>query len=269
MVALLALRGLPACQEASIPKDVRVALTSPVGVADVSFLYPIPEKLGQRTSLIGASQEGAHEGVDGAFAVGFRALLLSRVGAQNLVRATFMGSEQVGLTWRFGGFDIDGDIPTPIEIPLVSQLEQIFRNNDETGLTFEDAAAYPASPSEDDFTLFFSASGADAATDAQRRSAYAAAVRIENPLFHSPDTIDCATCHAVRRHAERAYGLSGEGLEELFLHPTGLPLEGATIEQTNELRAFGYLGNKPSVSQRTVNETAQVVAHVNGVVLEP
>lgn len=210
------------------------------------------------------------EGVDGAFADGLRDVLLRHAGEKNLTRVTFMGNEQVGLVWRFGGFEYQNGELSPISIKLVDVTEQTFHNEDLAGATFENAGSFPVSPSIDDIRLFFNPTQADAASDAERQAAYDAALRIESPEKNSPDTIDCATCHAAmaaRQFAEQRYGLVADGNPNLYQHPDGLPLEGANIEATNELRAFGYLEDRTSISQRVVNETAAVVAHVNEVVV--
>lgn len=205
------------------------------------------------------------EGIDGRFGAGLRTLLLAHAGRDNLTRVTFMGVEQVGQAWRFGGFEVEGGVMRPMQIPLVSVNEQTFKNHDLDGVTFDQAGTVPVSPAVDDIRLLFDPAGLATATQDERRSAYRKALRIENPKSNSPDTIDCATCHAAsaaRRFVERTYGLSPDGAAELYAHPRGLPLSGAKGTATNELRAFGYFDDHPSISPRTVNETAEVVEHV-------
>ena len=211
----------------------------------------------------------AREGIEGPFSRALRALLLAHVGRENLTRVTFMGVEQVGQAWRFGGFDLEGGKLVPMKIPLVDVTEETFHNRDLDGVTFSAASTAPVSPAAEDIRLLFDPLALSAARDDERRAAYGHALRIENPTMTSPATVDCATCHvamAARRFAERAHGLSSLGAPDLYTHPRGLPLAGATVERTNELRALGYLGARPSVSQRTVNETAVVVEHVNTIV---
>jgi len=208
----------------------------------------------------------AREGVEGPLARGLRSALLARIGRENLTRVTFMGVEQVGQAWRFGGFDVQGGGLVPMKIPLVDVTEETFQNRDLAGATFSYAATGPISPAPDDIRLLFDPALLASATDEQRRTAYRHALRIESPRTNSPATIDCATCHvtmAARRFAERTHGLSPAGMSDLYQHPRGAPLGGATVERTNELRAFGYFDARPSISQRTVNETAEVVEHVN------
>lgn len=217
---------------------------------------------------VGVHPALAREGLEGPFAAGVRALVLAHAGRDNLTRVTFMALEQVGQAWRFGGFDIEGGMLRPMTIPLVGVTEQTFQNLDLRGQTFERAATYPASPSDDNLKSLLDPKWLDAASPAERLAAYKHALRVENPTAYSPDTLDCATCHvasAARRYAEATYGLSAEGPER-YTPASGPPLAGATGNATNELRAFGYFGVQPSVNPRVVNETAEVVLRVNATV---
>lgn len=67
---------------------------------------------------------------------------------------------------------------------------------------------------------------AKAASKTAQQAAFDAALRIENPTKHSPDTIDCASCHV-----------------------------------------FSYRDGHPMIAVRVINETASVVAYLNGSVL--
>ena len=69
-------------------------------------------------------------------------------------------------------------------------------------------AATAAKPEDDMQVLGNGAWAARSSVSAERRQpAFDATFRIENPNLHSPDTIDCASCHA----AEPARRLVGEG----------------------------------------------------------
>lgn len=208
----------------------------------------------------------AREGVRGPFGDGLRSLLLAHAGRAALTRVTFMGLEQLGQRWRFGGFDVVAAELRPLTIATANAPEQTFSNRDLDGVTFAASSMSPPSASPDDVRLLFEPASLAAAGDAERRAAYRRALRLENPRLHSPETVDCATCHvagAARRFAERELGLSGDGNGARYAHPRGLPLDGATAERTDELRAFGYFDARPSISQRVVNETAEVVERVN------
>ena len=208
----------------------------------------------------------AREGVEGPFATALRARLLGQLGAGNLKRVTFMALGSLGQQWRFGGFDVEGATLRPMSIPLVAARDQTFTNLDLNGATFDRAGIAPASSIEADFYLLLDPLRFEAASKQQRLTAYNSALRIENPRLYSPDTLDCATCHAApgaRTYAERTFGLSPSDAHDRYEPPAGSVGVPAKARSTNELRAFGYFGLRPSVSQRTIHETTEVVEYVN------
>jgi hypothetical protein len=205
------------------------------------------------------------QGLDGPFASAVRALLLRYVGAQNLRRVTFMTLEQFRLRWMFGGFDVAADQSvTALQIPATGgATRQVFTNFDTTGASFDHAEAAPASASSDELTAFFQSSTLVAANADAQRAAYRRALAIENPERHSPETVDCASCHvaaAARQWAERALSLRPE-LESASHFADGSAF--ASVDEprfsTIALRAFGYVGRTPTISRRTVNESVLVV----------
>ncbi len=215
---------------------------------------------------------GAHpllvrEGISGPFAGRLRGWILDHAGADRLFRVTFMGREHVGLTWRFGAFSVEDKQLTPLKVPLLSVTEQTFTNHDFAGETFVNAGTLPVSPSTADVKLLFDPSRFRAAPEAERNVAIDNAFRVENPDFETPESIDCATCHAVAPALHLAQMSTGASVSDrAYRRPNGTTPTGATVTKTNELRAFGYFGARPSISQRAVNETAAVVARVNAAV---
>jgi len=206
----------------------------------------------------------AREGVAGPFAGRLRGWILEHAGDTSLFRATFMGREHVGLTWRFGAFSVANNQLTPLQIPLLTVTEQTFTNQDFAGDTFLNAGTMPVSPAVADVKLLFDPARFRAATEPVRSAAYENGLHVENPLLETPESIDCATCHAVGpalRLAEAGGGLLGA--TQAYRRPDGTVPTGATTPRTNELRAFGYFGDKPSISRRVANETAMVVAKIN------
>ncbi|MBK6517443.1 MAG: hypothetical protein IPM79_10525 [Polyangiaceae bacterium] len=223
----------------------------------------------EASSVEGEPVVGVHpalltEGVEGAFMTSLREVLLRCAGQQNLTRVTFMGLENLGSRWRFGGYDISAGELVPMVVVGFDEevVEQTFFNDDATGMTFLEATVSPASPSPDEFALFLSSTRLETSTEEERLDAFRALLRVENPTLNSPATVDCVTCHLampVRDFVERTYGLSGDGLEESFVSD----VIGRTAAGTTHLRAFGYFEDKPSISQRTVNETSATVHYVN------
>ncbi|MFO0558090.1 MAG: hypothetical protein U0269_29920 [Polyangiales bacterium] len=205
------------------------------------------------------------QGLSGPFADGVRSLLLRYAGAQNLRRVTFMTLEQFRLRWMFGGFDIAADQTlSPMLIPQTpSATRQVFTNFDTTGGSFEHGEASPASGSPEELAAFFQSTTFRSLTAEQQRGAFRRTLTIENPTSHSPDTIDCVTCHvapAARVWAQRELGLQPERETDRYF-ADGARYASADEPQTSTiaLRAFGYVGRTPTVSRRTVNESVLVL----------
>lgn len=205
------------------------------------------------------------QGLDGPFAAGVRALLVRYAGAQNLRRVTFMTLEQFRLRWMFGGFDIaENGALSAIRIPHTSDAtRQVFTNFDTTGASFEHAEAAPASGSPEALAQFFQSTSFRSLSADEQRGAFRRTLAVENPTLHSPDTIDCVTCHvapAARVWAQRELSLTAES-EMSSYFADGAPFASADEPQTTTiaLRAFGYVGRTPTISRRTVNESVVVL----------
>lgn len=206
------------------------------------------------------------EGIEGKFARGFRDALLTYAGEENLVRVTFMALEGASDEWRFGGFDVVDGALVPLAISGLTSHDQSFINADRSGVSFDQASVSPESTNADDFSIFLFPDKASAATAAERDAAFAALLRVENPTRHTPNTIDCVSCHiapGTRSHVEQTYAMTAAGSAEVFLSAAGSEPAGRTSFGTHNLRAFGIFGSEPAISQRAVNETEAVVDYVN------
>jgi hypothetical protein len=91
------------------------------------------------------------------------------------------------------------------------------------------------------------------------------AARIENPSTHTPDTVDCGSCHiaqATRHQFEHLAPL--EAKRESFVVDPTLNLRATTEKRSySNIHAFSYFGRTFTANQRTVNETAVVVGSLN------
>lgn len=119
----------------------------------------------------------------------------------------------------------------------------------------------------DDISVLASASHAFVAGATARRAAFDAALRIENPAFHSPNTIDCASCHlaqpARQLVGEMLYGLEEAGDENAFAADPSIPSTDLQLTTSQSLadtilhiHAFSYRGTVPMINARVVHETA-------------
>lgn len=207
----------------------------------------------------------ATAGWGSAAAQQFRQLLLGSVGSERLQRLTFMQLQGLRNQWRFGGFDRVGSTWQPITIPHAGGTAQTFTNIlVHSDLDFNASLTPPARPA-DDFSLVFNSSQAIAASPAALSAAHAATLRVDNPLKHDTRSMDCVSCHtasSARAWLQRQ-GVGGESPGDRFpsLHPLG---QSGGAFKPAMLRAFGYFAAEPMISQRTVNETADVLHRLQG-----
>lgn len=206
----------------------------------------------------------AREGLDGAYARGLRTLLLSAVGEGRLRRLTFMQLSGRANVWIFGGFDRSpAGVYSPTRIPGVdTPTQQIVHN------VFDDTLRVGVTPTvrdADDFSLLYESDAIRAASEVDRTAALDAALRVESPRRHDPDTVDCARCHVAfvsRRWTERVLGVDTSSSAHRYRAPgydLSVPEDIRPPQAQRTFRAFGWLGQLPAISARTANETAEVL----------
>jgi hypothetical protein len=126
-----------------------------------------------------------------------------------------------------------------------------------------DMSITPASGVEDEFSLLLDEEAAAAASFEEQQAAYDRAGRVENPNFHDPGTVDCATCHvaAPARFATRArFARAGV---ELVEGPDTVTSERHDLTSSSVfanpqfIHAFAYRGTALTINQRVVNEAAR------------
>ena len=97
-----------------------------------------------------------------------------------------------------------------------------------------------------------------AALPVDRAQALAALAEIDDPRERGVDTLQCVSCHV-------STPLSGlrAGAANRYTSQYDLSIDGGASRATNQsLRAFGWLLDQPMISQRVVNESAQVLTEL-------
>jgi hypothetical protein len=239
-----------------------------------------------RQASSGSAQLGAlqphpdmvKEGLNGPFATGLRALILNYAGARNLVRVTKMSANDSVFAWTFSGFDVTNASAasiTPMVIPTLlpdagssQTFVRNFGGNEGMQGRFD-----PETISPDDLAPLSNADVANGLDAGTRQSVFDALVRVENPTRFTPNTIDCASCHLAMPtalyNAGPLFGLSEAGNANAFAAdarfvPAGAMVPTLDVTGAFNLHAFSYAGAaNPEISQRTVNESAAIVAYLN------
>lgn len=203
-------------------------------------------------------------------------LLLKNAGEKNLVKITFMSLLTRNIWWRFGGLVKTGSLWAKTKIPRLSSpfqdifnsaLEETTAENDpgvmmDTAITL-DLETYP----EADNLLYLTSEGFRY-NDARDQQVFFEKLsvidRFRNPMKTNPNTLDCASCHYAdnaRFFAEKTFPeLKSVVTKEAFVNPEpavhNLSNTSIGLSGTRLVRAFGYFQDVPSLSQRTINDSA-------------
>jgi hypothetical protein len=199
---------------------------------------------------------------DAVYLGALRGLVRRYARAAELVRLTVIGqaANAAAFVWIFRGLDRDGDGFVAMMIPGVAAAQQTVQlAGGDTVYRSEPIADAPSG-----FALATNGPRFAAAAADQRAAAVAALAELQNPTLH--DTVDtqCIGCHLATFLTARRAATSG-------IDPAALPGWFATHaaavptiarQDARVVRAFGWAGNAPAISQRVVNDTAEVLLEI-------
>ena len=219
----------------------------------------------------------------GAFAADVRKVILRYAGTGNLRRATFTALRVPDRWWRFGALERDGQGGWQrVEIPrLETQAVDIFNVAVEDGVDLGPERGLDAIfnvlpeeyPEEDNlFTVINKGYRFNDDRDLPVfRNKLSALARFSNPQRTSAADLDCASCHyadAARFYVRNRFPELDDVLPaDAFRNPDPdlFDLSNTTlaVRSARVVRAFGFHGDQPVVSQRTINESAAVADRFN------
>ncbi len=207
------------------------------------------------------------------------ALVQSLAGQQNLVQFTQFAPSGLDTTWNFSGFDVEKSAPIQIPtLPAGDDTHVAFFAGFTPGQLEGDPAFVPASraPAADNMQQLGNRATAAAAGPDGRKRGFDALLRIEHPGLHTPDTTDCASCHAVepvrrligaKHFATEATAARGAFVADATYVPAADTAQPAQPDSGVNVHMFSYKGTTPSIHRRTINESAAITAHVNAKIL--
>jgi hypothetical protein len=255
--AIHAFYNLSRAELVTLLKDIVAARKANGGSQDLGPLAPHP--LVVKQGLLGAENTA------------LRAAILKHAGTKTLSRFTEFASGGTHFFWTFKGFDIANGEATEMVIPTLPA-----NGTTETFSLASNGGAVPyipASTATDNMQILGNVVTAKAATDAQQKAALDVVFKIENPNFESPNTVDCASCHTTGVAKSFASGL---GLA-IDANPNGFAPNAQFVPAADtavttpfnpnaglNLHMFSYRDANLNVGQRVINETASVVAYING-----
>ena len=108
-------------------------------------------------------------------------------------------------------------------------------------------------------------------TAEKAQAAYDGVLRVLNPEKHTPETIDCVSCHTAtssKSVGENFRALDATNNANAYKSTFDLTVT-TSAKRPDSMRAFGYLDAEPVVSGRVVNESAAVLAYLQREVFKP
>lgn len=198
-----------------------------------------------------------------AYAAKLRAFVRRYGGESRLVRLTVNAQPEVfaQVRWELRGLERRADSFVDIApVGTTETSESVF---------LASGTSYDVTPSMGlpaELLAVISKSTFDAADLAKQREYLAALAAFDNPLTHTAETVACVACHVstvVTSARAASAGVDPLSIPGRYTSKVDLSTAGGESAQTpNTLRALGYLGQRPMISQRVVNETAQTLAEI-------
>jgi hypothetical protein len=193
-----------------------------------------------------------------------RGLVTRYAGASRLLRLTVFAQHALtaAINWGFRGEERarTRDAFKPITVAHVAAREQ------RTILAgTESFSTMPVADQPAGFVRALDAIAFGAASPGERMQALEAMAEIENPMAHGADTAQCVACHVTTFLTPRRSQLAGidpTTIRGRYTSPYDLAVRGPSATNARSLRAFGYLFAEPMISQRVVNDTAQVLGEI-------
>ena len=199
------------------------------------------------------------------YAAKVRAFVKRYGGEARMVRLTVNAQPQIfsQVRWVLRGVEKRGD--AFVDMPMVGASatdisESVILSGD---------PGYDVMPVTDTPSGFLGAINTNlfvAANATKQRDYLAALAAVENPMTHTAETVACVACHVTTvitsARATRS-SIDPLTLPERYTSRFDLSTaagKSATTPQT--IRALGYVGRQPLISQRVVNDTAQTLAEI-------
>ncbi len=190
-----------------------------------------------------------------------RSILERRAGSSVLVRLTMNAQPALAsqIRWVMRGVEKKDGAFVPAVIPGMTETTQEVITSGKDGFESKPLADTPAGILQALDDQKFAA-----ATDARKRELLAVLVSADNPDATAPDTIACIGCHTatpVLKARTQAMGVDPATIPGRYTSTRDLSVGGKLLER-RVIRALGWLQKDPIISQRVVNDSAQVLTEI-------
>lgn len=259
---------------------------APPNVEDVTFhaFFPIPHaemaEVVDTLRALGAMQNVAR-GAPLQVSTAFRtdATFRSRLGAlvaryaqsPRLNRLTLFGqeSERAAIVWVFRGEELQPSSTTlgPITIPGITMQSQevLLFGGDSYSVT-------PVADVPVGFARVTMETNFRNSSSAEQLESVRSLLAVDNPTLHTANSVQCVSCHVATTLVPPRSSDAGIDVTTLSERYTSATFDLTPLGSTGRartLRALGYFGSSPLVSQRVVNESANVVGQLEALYPPP
>lgn len=204
----------------------------------------------------------------------FNKIILKYAGAGNFTRVTAMVLRGNADMWAFAGFEpTESGKLQMLRVPrLGDRMAQSFVNLAVPRDHFAGGGIAPSPKGPDTFNNLAGESIRldEPGTEELIRKEARAAFRVENPKNFTPENMDCVSCHvaqpAIQWVLNKRPELKVDQLwaGEIYANAKyNLSNTSPEVWNTQQIRAFGYFGKNVAISQRMINESAEVADLIN------
>jgi hypothetical protein len=204
-------------------------------------------------------------------------IVFNYASQKNLSQATVM-TLRADRVWAFSGFHFKNDEWQRLQIPTLSLpsrpeavvVNQAFVLDSES---LENLNEFKGSVTMLDLNNRFklisdSKKFFETQTEAEIIQTISMAYDLENPRKHNPGTIDCVSCHISQTVRQWGYSKFPNWKQENYFDNNQysnsfyvLKNQSINPQNTNRVRSFGYFDEDPVISQRVINETAELLKY--------
>jgi hypothetical protein len=202
-----------------------------------------------------------------AFRTALRDLVLAYAAADNLSRLTLFAELPLTqpLDWVFRGVElVDGDFADIVMVDSDVTQQTVLLAPLGEEVTYG-ADPLPAEP--EGFSLALADQAFASASEPEQNSALEALAAVDNPLSYTSNDVQCVTCHTSTALQKRRGTMAGQdplAVDGAYASDYNLSIEGSdAADSKGSLRALGWFGKSPKISQRVVNETAHVLGEID------
>ena len=219
----------------------------------------------------------ASQGLSGSYWAGLKSLIEKYAGGDNAFEMTFLAlrantsNSYLGRGWLLAGMNFGNGQQSRVPVATTNDNEEHFGNNE--GGSVEDATTFLGdfTPTSANTTALLGIVGdstkAQTAPLADIQAAVDVALKSENPLLNTLDSIECMTCHVAttaRNWAEKNRDIDTSTSPYRYTNKNfDLTLVSDSATRTNAIHGLGWYGVHSCISQRTVNDTAAGADFIN------